>query len=161
MLTFCKFERTVVHKISTDKVKNGDLLALIQYVKVTDVQNNGEKLRVLNLDDGVAELAIEGKELIENGFSADQYSQEIIVSKSEAAQILLTSANVPLTVCFDKLDGSERTIRGRFVYPETVMGRSMVEDLDIADKNNRLRSIDHRTIHWIIVQGCKYTVKGK
>jgi hypothetical protein len=48
------------------------------------------------------------------------------------AEILITSPNRPLTVCFTKKDGTERVLRGRWIAQEALMGRSFVEDLDIA-----------------------------
>ena len=59
-----------------------------------------------------------------------------------------------------KQDGTERTLRGKLVKPEPLLGRSMVEDLDSDDKKNRLRQVDHRTINWLVVDGVKYTVKS-
>jgi len=76
----------------------------------------------------------------------------------KAAEILVNAYHRPLTVCFVKNDGTERTLRGRLVKPEPLLGRSTVEDLDVTN-GNRLRLVDHRTIKWIVVDGTKYTVK--
>jgi hypothetical protein len=96
--------------------------------------------------------------LIERGFSADQFQEEVQTTKTRAAEILISSHNRPLTVCFEKSDGSERVLRGKLVTPEPLLGRSMMEDFDIKT-GNRLRLVDHRTIRYLIVEGTKYSVK--
>lgn len=148
-----------VNKIESPKVKVGDMMALVYYVKVKSVNKNDE-LMVEDLDNGGTEIQVRGKELIENSFSADQFAEEEKVSKTQAAELLVSSPNRPLSVSFMKADGSERTIRGRLVKPEPLLGRSMVEDLELpVTEKNRLRQVDHRTINWLIVDGVKYIVK--
>lgn len=148
------------HKVESSKVKSGDLMALVYYVKVKSVDQGGNELIVEDLYHGGSDIQLRGKELIENSFSADQYSEEEKVTKTHAAEILVHSSNRPLTVSFMKVDGSERILKGRLVKPEPLLGRSMVEDLELplTDKN-RMRQVDHRTINWLIVDGVKYTVK--
>ena len=146
------------HKIASTKVKDGDVMAIVTYVKVKK-NENGDRLQVTNLDSGgIKDFSILGKDLIEICLSADQYSEEIEVSKTAAAEILISSYNRPLTVCFEKSDKSERVLRGRFIRHEALLGRSMVEDLD-EDEKNRIRLVDHRTILYITVDGVKYKVK--
>lgn len=145
----------VTHQIKSEQVKVNDVMAFVYYTKVIDSTLKG--LLVRNVDSDV-EFRVEGKELIERSFSADQYHETIKVSKTRAAEILVSSYNVPLTVCFEKQDGEERVLRGRLVRPEPLLGRSMVEDLDIAD-SHRQRLVDHRTIRYLIVEGVKYEVK--
>ena len=145
----------VTHKIQAANVKSGELMAFVYYAKVNRVSN--ESLDVESLD-GKMSFEVRGKELIERGYSADQFEEEIKVSKTKAAEILVSSYNRPLTVAFEKIDNSERILRGRLVTPEPLLGRSMCEDLDIVGKD-RLRLVDHRTIKWIIVEGVKYVVK--
>lgn len=145
------------NKVDPKKVKANDLMAFTYYTKVKTVRSSDE-LIVADLDGGSKDIRIQGSELIENAFSADQYEEEVKVSKTQAAEILVNSPNRPLTVCFDKTDGSQRVLRGRLVGAEPLLGRSMVEDMDVADKN-RLRQVDHRTLHWLIVEGVKYVVK--
>lgn len=144
------------NKIDINKTKPNDLMAIVHYVKVKTSSPNEEKLIVNDLDDN-SEFMITGKELIENSLSADQYKEEIKVNKTQAAELLVNSHNRPLTVAFLKTDDSERVLRGRLVQPEPLLGRSMVEDLDV--KGSRLRQVDHRTIIYLIVDGVKYVVK--
>lgn len=151
-------EERKTHKISSSKVKVGDLMALIHYVKVK--QQGYNQLTVTGLDEGVDQFDVIGTDLIDQMFSADQFAEEVKVNKTKAAEMLVSSFNRPLTVSFAKQDGSERILRGRLVQPEPLLGRSMVEDLDINEKGDaRLRQVDHRTINYLIVDGVKYTVK--
>lgn len=146
------------HNVDPAKVNEGDLMAFIYWTKVKSTSSNGSVLGVANLDDDEGIIRINGKELIEKSFSADQYHEEEKVSKTRAAEILLHSVNRPFTVCFLKTNGNERVLRGRLVKPEPLLGRSMVEDLDQKGVN-RLRQVDHRTIKYLIVDGTKYIVK--
>lgn len=150
-----------VNKVDVSKVSKGDLMAFTYYVKVNSV--NGDKLMVDDLLHGVKGIQVTGKDLITNSMSADQFAEEEKVSMTKAAELLITSHNRPLTVCFEKKDGSERVLRGRFIRHEALLGRSMVEDLDIAktDKEDGLRQVDHRTIRYLVVDGVKYVVNKK
>lgn len=146
------------HPVDPTKVKSGDLMAFTYYTRIKSTGNRGEMLVVEDLHSNMSQITITGKELVERSASADQYHEEEKVTKTHAAEILINSPNRPLTVCFDKADGSERILRGKLIKPEPLMGRSMCEDLETTDKN-RARLVDHRTIHWIIVDGVKYVVK--
>uniref|UniRef100_B8HYX3 Uncharacterized protein n=1 Tax=Cyanothece sp. (strain PCC 7425 / ATCC 29141) TaxID=395961 RepID=B8HYX3_CYAP4 len=146
------------NKVVPDNVKVNDLMAFTYYGTIKSIQKDGKQLIVSGLDSGMSDFSIEGEELITNAHSADQYTEEEKVSKTKAAEILITSVNRPFTVCFKKKDGSERILRGRLVEPEPLLGRSHVEDLDIKD-GDRLRQVDHRTLIYLIVDGVKYIVK--
>ncbi len=153
------YERKI-NKVEPKNVKAGDLMALVYYVKVKNASNNGTTLLVEDLDNTGSDIQVNGKELIETSYSADQHLEEEKVTKTQAAELLVHSANRPLSVSFLKVDGTERVIRGRLIKPEPLLGRSMVEDLDLpSTEKNRLRQVDHRTIQWLIVDGVKYTVK--
>jgi hypothetical protein len=151
------------HKTASVKVKSGHIMAIVHYVKVNDIWNapsDNAGMSVTSLDEGnTGSFRVEGRVLIENALSADQYQEEVTVTKTKAAEILVSSANRPLTVTFEKQDGEMRMLRGRLVKPEPLLGRSMCEDLDIGS-GYRLRLVDHRTIHSLIVDGVRYVVKG-
>ncbi len=151
-------EERKTHKLIASEVKANDLMAVVYYVKVKSVEENGERLTVKDLDNGHADILITGKDLVESALSADQFHEEIKVSKTYAAEVLVHSANRPLTVCFEKQDGTERILKGRLIKPEPLLGRSKVEDLETLDPN-RTRLVDHRTLKYLIVDGIKYTVK--
>ncbi len=149
---------TKVNNVEPTKVKNNDLMAFVNYVKVKTVNHSGEELIVTPLDKNSKDIRITGRDLVVNALSADQFEETEKVTKTEAAEILISSHNRPFTVSFDKADGNERTLRGRLIKPEPLLGRSMVEDLDETDKH-RIKQVDHRTIHFLIVGGVKYVVK--
>lgn len=145
------------HNVNPTSVKVGDMMTFIDWGKITGKNYGSTQLDVLNVDTGKG-LKIIGTELIVTSFSADQYQEEIKLSKTKVAEILVTCYNRPFTVTFEKQDGTERKLRGRLIQPEPLLGRSMVEDLD-EDKKNRVRLVDHRTIKSLIVDGVKYVVK--
>lgn len=151
-----KSNEKTTHSIKMENVKAGDLMAFVYYAKVNKIK--GEVIEVGNLDSNM-EFQVQGRPLIERGLSADQFAEEINVTKTRAAEILISSFNKPFSVCFEKQDGELRTLRGRLITPEPLLGRSMVEDLDIEIGKHRLRQVDHRTIKNLIVDGVKYVVK--
>ena len=150
-----------INKVVPSKVKNNDLMAFVNYVKVKNVGTSGEELIVTDLDHNKRDIKITGKDLIENSLSADQFDTTEKVSKTEAAEILITLHNRPFTVSFLKADKSERVLRGRLIKHEALLGRSMVEDLDepVDSPKGRIRQVDHREINWLVVEGVKYIVK--
>jgi hypothetical protein len=139
-------------------VKVGDLMASINYVRVKQVNNGGQELVTEDLLNGFQSLTITGKDLVESCLSANQFQKEMKITKTQAAELLISSYNRPFTVVFEKQDGTERTLRGRLIRPEPLLGRSMVEDMETTDKNKE-RLVDHRTIKSLIVDGIKYVVK--
>lgn len=155
------------HKVSAERVKPGDLMALVHFVRVLEVAPGGESMKVHDLDHDRGDLNITGRSLVENALSADQYEEEVRVTMTRAAEVLVASHNRPLTVCFVKQGskrtgegaGEERVLRGRLIEPNGLLGRSLCEDLDLPEGQSRLREVDHRTIKYLIVDGVKYVVK--
>lgn len=143
--------------VKPSNVKVGDLMAFVYWGEVTSATKGGEKLKIKSVDTN-NEFFVDGRDLIETAFSADRYNNTQSVTKTEAAEILVSSYNRPFTVAFTKADGSTRTLRGRLIKPEPLLGRSMVQDLDISDGES-LRQVDHRTISSIVVDNVKYEVK--
>jgi hypothetical protein len=153
------------HKVKPDDVKVNDLLAFTYFVKVKGKPSN-DKLAVENLDAGAKNIYLEGRELVENSQSADQFHEEFFVSKTKAARVLTSLPPLTLlTVNFVKKDGTERLLRGRLIpSEESYQGYTKVEDLDITDVDksgepNRVRQVDNRAIIYLIVGGVKYSVK--
>jgi hypothetical protein len=144
--------------VAADRVKVGDLMVFPYWGRVKEVQRQGEKVIVDSVDPGLGEFYIEGRRMIEGGGSADMVHEEEKVSRTRAAELLISSYNRPFTVCFTKQSGEPRTLRGRLVAAEPLLGRSHVEDLDLAE-GDRIRLVDHRTLKWLIVDGVKYLVK--
>jgi hypothetical protein len=155
------------HKVRAERVKPGDLMALVHFVRVLEVGAGGEAMKVHDLDHDRGDLTVTGRSLVEHALSADQYEEEVRVSMTRAAEVLVAAHNRPLTVCFVKQGskktgegaGEERILRGRLVEPNGLLGRSLCEDLDLPEGQNRLREVDHRTIKYLVVDGVKYVVK--
>lgn len=156
------------HKLDADKVCKGDLMAIVTYITVKSKGTGRSGNIALTVDDlhdsKMKGITIEGKELIENCLSADQFSETIKATKTKLAEILSTSYNRPFTCKFVKQPekpgeiGEERTLRGKLIETEPLMGRSKVEDLDVRE-NYRFRLIDHRTILELVVDGVKWVLK--
>lgn len=142
------------------KVRVGDVMAFTHWGKVLEVETHElfPEVVIEDLHSG-SRIVVRGAELIEVSGSADRYTNEERVTKTAAAEKLLASNNKPLSVCFTKQDGSERVLRGRLLSAEPLLGRSILEDLDVERGAHRLRQVDHRTIKWLIVDNIKYTVK--
>ena len=124
---------------------------------MTAVNKAKQFVTVVDVDDKT-EFDINGKTMIDTLKTGSIHGKPQKVTMTKAAEILSTSFNTPFTVCFTKQNGDERILRGRLLSTESLLGRSNVEDLDIADAH-RMRQVDHRTIRWIIVGGEKYEVK--
>lgn len=156
--TFDPATQRTVNKVDPTKVQPGHMLALVYYVKVDTVAPKGTAMNVTGLDgQGSFTVSDPKGQLIPNTYSADYFASEERVTMTKAAEILISSYNRPLTVRFQKQDKKMRTLRGRLISAEPLLGRSHVEDLD--ESGNRMRQVDHRTIEWLIVDGVKYTVK--
>lgn len=160
-------EERKIHPTDADKVKVGDLMAIIHYVKVKEINGRfASEMKVTPVDKLDEIIVVSGRSLITNALSADFFAEEIRTTMTDVAEKLTTSFNRPLTVCFTKQPakgqetGEDRVLRGRFLSHEALLGRSYVEDLDKPD-GDRIRLVDHRTLKWLIVDGVKYTVKGK
>jgi hypothetical protein len=148
-----------VNQTDPAKVKAGDLMAFTYYAKVQSVDNSGRKLGVKSTDTG-ATFYVDGTPLIQAAASADYYAEEKKVTKTEAAELLISSFGRPFTVVFVTQKDEERTMRGRLISHEALLGRSHVEDLDLDPPTvKRMRLVDHRTIKSLVVDGIKYTVK--
>jgi hypothetical protein len=149
---------TEAPKVRPEGVKSGDVMSVTFYVKVENAHPDALRCKGLL---GAPDFDIRGRELIESAHSADQFHSEEKVSRTQAVKALQGAGVRPFTVCFDKLDGTERVLRGILYESEesTTMGRSMARDLDVAD--DRPRQVDHRTVKWLILGGVKYTVKER
>lgn len=103
------------------------------------------------------EFYIRGNSLLNTTLSADFSSSSKKLNKTEIVEVLLNSHGKIFKVEFEKQDGSTRVLRGYLAKSEPLLGRSYCVDLDVTDKN-KLRLVDHRTIHSLILEGVKYYV---
>jgi hypothetical protein len=137
------------------KHKVGDIICIVKYAKIAKA--NKSVITVKDLDSEESFNVI-GESLIDKLASADNCDEMESVTRTELAGILSTAWCTPFTVTFTKSDGNERILRGRLVEPDTLLGRSMVEDLD-QEGGNRIRQVDHRTLTSIVVGGKQYLLK--
>lgn len=161
-----KDQERATHPTDASKVKPGDLMAIIHYVKVAEIAPDASRMRVTPVDragdqvGGIASMDVIGKELITRALSADYFAEEQKITATEMERILTGEIfNRPISVFFVKENGEERLLRGRYVKPAP-FGRSYMEDLD-KPEGDRIRLVDHRTIKWLIVDGVKYVAKKK
>jgi hypothetical protein len=141
--------------VNVKEVNEGDLMAVVMYAEVDGAYT--DRISCKNVDTGEG-FEVVGDSLIEKMYSADRYNTVTQVTKTQMAEVLSDSFNVPFTVKFEKQDGDIRTLRGRLIEPERLMGRCMVEDLD-QPSGKRVRQVDNRTLKELIVKGVKYTLK--
>lgn len=139
-------------------MKKDDIIAVVKYAKITETRY--DSVGATDLSDG-QKFYIHGKSLIDDLLSADDFSSEEKVTKTKMAEILSSTFNTPFTVEFEKADKSIRTLRGRLISAEPLMGRCQVIDLDIqkTNKESGLRLVDNRTLHSLTINGVKYTKK--
>ncbi len=143
-----------------DKVKPGDLMAIIHYVKVAKVGAGGGMMTVTPADKPGQNIDVIGRDLIGRALSADYFAEEVKVTATVMEELLTGEIfNRPISVLFVKENGEDRVLRGRYLK-KAPFGRSFMEDMDLPI-DNRVRLVDHRTVKWLIVDGVKYTVKGK
>lgn len=92
--------------------------------------------------------------------SADTFSRIENINKTEAARKLLYAGTDVFTVEFTKQGGENRTLRGRLVKEEPLMGRALVEDLDIPQGIlSNIRQVDLRTVKSLTIRNVKYVVR--
>lgn len=83
-------------KISPDKVKKGDLMAIVSFVRVSSgFSKFSQELIVDDISNGIKGIRVQGREIIENCFSADQYGEEVETSRTKIAELLISSYNRP------------------------------------------------------------------
>jgi hypothetical protein len=152
--------------LKTADVSVGDVMASFEFFQVVAKNNALETLSVKDLNTGLT-FDIRGDSLVAQCVSADRFFVEKKVTRTEMASILSESFNMPFTAVFDKAKGEERTLRGKLVKVEALMGRARVIDFDLPyeigedNPTSRQRLVDFRTLKSLIVGGVKYTLKGK
>ncbi len=142
--------------------EEGHVIAKTFYVKVTSTVRQFAAERELFCKDLFDDRALRvvGSDLIDSFISADTYESEKTLTKTELARKLVNAGPAPFTVCYVKSRGQDRVLRGRLLEHEDLLGRSLVHDFDV-EKGTPLREVDHRTLQWLIINGVKYTLKGK
>lgn len=143
------------------QVQAGGILSKIIYAKVLSIHKadiwHHLQVECRDLDDGTT-FYLEGAELIGTCLSGDHFDREVDVSLTKLAEEFTKVGTRPFTVTYIKKNGEVRTLRGRMLTPDNVLGRSTVLDFDV-DKGSPLRQVDHRTLQSLVVSGVKYTVR--
>lgn len=138
-----------------NKIGNGEVLSSTMYLTVLSKDKDSIKVKS-NLGQ---EFTVKGPDLIEKSMNSSNYfEKEEKVSKTKAAEVLTNAGDTVFTVVFDKQDGTERTLIGKLIDTENLMGRCNVTDLEVTSGSN-LRQVDLRTLKSIVYKGTKYTVK--
>lgn len=151
---------TAIEELRTS-IKKGDMLSLTRFFVVESVSSDHTSLHARDVYSG-QQFDVIGVDLIDDMSHADNYLEERQATKTELAELLTAARNVPFTVNFNKVDGTQRTLRGRLLSSQGLLGYSLVEDLDKpdGDKRDNLRQVNHRAINWLICDGFKYSLKG-
>ncbi|RJQ27137.1 hypothetical protein C4577_02115 [Candidatus Parcubacteria bacterium] len=147
--------------VDPSKIKKNDLMYFVYAGFVEQIERSGTLLGVKWVDKPEG-FRVDGKELVVNAYSADQYTEEKKVNQTECIDRLMVSFNRPFTVCWDTKDTENRELRGKLISSDPKRGYSMVEDMDVdGPAYKRIRQVDHRTLHWLIVDGTKFVVGRK
>ena len=137
------------------EIKEGDLLCNLNYFTVVRVDD--KLVQFKDVSDG-QEWAIPLKHIgsITNHWSASFYNKIEAVSRTTAVHKMSLAGIRPFTVAYIKQNSEDREMRGIFIKAEPTMGRTLVKDLDA--KEDAIKSVDNRTIKYLILDGVKYEV---
>ncbi len=141
---------------SVSKIKTDDVISFTYFVKALSSVKQ-DKLPVKDLDRDNPFL-IEGQALLKTCTSADYFNKTEKKNKTELAELFVSVGNLPFTVQFLTQKNEKRTLRGRYLSHEKLLGRSKVDDLDVT-KGIRMRLVCHRNLQSLIVDGVKYVLK--
>ena len=153
-----KTPKTVVPVVDANKKHQvGDIIAVVRYAKVVNVYDTEMLVKDIDYE---SEFRILGRQMLDQLRSAALYDSVETVTGTRAAEVVSTSFNTPMTVCFIKKNGDTRVMVCRLKDTEPLMGRSYVDDLEETE-GDKMAQVDHRTIQWAIVNKVKYVVKGR
>ena len=144
-------------KCSATDLRVGEHLSTTVYYTV--VAKLDGKTTVKDSETGDS-LTISDTIIERESYSAQQYTSEEKVSRTDAVRVLQNAGDTVFTVVFTKKDGSSREMIARRipgVPGDTVFGRT--ECLEIVVGGSQRRQVDHRTLQSIVWKGVLYTVK--
>jgi hypothetical protein len=146
------------------KFQEGEVLSFTNYFRV--LQQNGDSLIVSEVknSDKSELINIDGKDLLNQLVSADQYEITVKVTKGQMVDKLLSAGDRVVTVNFTKQDGTIRVLKGTNPTPEVNLGRTQIIDLEVLEKNPQdptrgIRLIDNRTINFVVLNNVLYISK--
>ncbi len=130
---------------------------------IVEIEDGRSTINVKNVDLGT-EFSITGDKLIDEVLSANDVLKEERVSQNEVIDKLVESNGKILSANFDKKDGNNRTIYGIFFSLDMRRGYSNVIDLEKPrvignGYDNRLKKVNHNTLHWVIIEGVRWVTK--
>lgn len=165
-----------------ENLTEGELISETRFLTVVKV--GSEKVQV-RTKDGVD--VILQKDYVEKLNSADQYSKEEKITRTEMQEILLRSINVALTVNYNKKVDEKiakkllSEVNGKSLSPVAL--KKLAKDVTVGpervmvgyhlgythdtgrlkfydqEANFMMKQVDPRTLNWIIVGDVKYTLK--
>jgi len=145
------------------KVKEGTVLSYTQYFRVNTVNTAGDEISVTSIPGGL-NMTVTGKPIIDSMSNNDSYEETVKCTKNELIDKLQTAKDKVFLISFNKENGDERIMTGRFNFAEVNMGRTSVIDLEVLEKNPEdksrgIRLVDNRQINFLILGGVKYIAK--
>ena len=153
-------------KTDVTKLVVGDYVSRISFMKIEEGNVRVGGYTVSNED--VFQWNI-GANIVGNECYSTDYDKEVKTPKTGIAEILMNSGDAIIQVCFEKADGTERTLTGYVIGAEVVLGRTIAIDIekpkeirkgkDNKEFDTRQRLVDHRTLKSLIYKNVKYFVK--
>jgi len=151
-------------KTDVKKVKVGNKLSMTTFMEVESIG-----LSSVNVIDEDGKGLTIGYGVFESNIWSTQVKGVAKTPKTGIAEILMNAKDAIIQVCFDKADGTERTLTGYVIGAEVVLGRTIAIDTEKPKKirkgkdgkefDERQRLVDHRTLKWLIYKNVKYFVK--
>jgi hypothetical protein len=144
-------------KLVASQLTVGDFLSRTSYMKITaeDRPNRGFSVK----NEGGVEWSIDKNILEKECYSADQYAETKVVTRTELVNIFQRAGDAVFTVWYTKKEGELRKLVGYLINVENGFGRSNVVDLEVKT-GHRMRQVDHRTIEDLILKNVRYQIKG-
>jgi len=151
-------DQIITAPVDVNAITPGDVMTFTYKARITGKSGSGNHvcLSAVNLENN-APFEIRGTDLVKAGLSADYYAEEVTASLTKVAEIFAGSKNVPFTVTFEKQNGEIRKLRGWMLHASNSLGQSRVLDLDLPPED-RQRTVEHKKIKSLIVEGTKYVV---
>lgn len=140
------------------KFKVGEFVSITHYAQIDEIDAKTGKLTLHNVNTGL-KFSAAGDNLLESMSSANHFTKTEKVTRTELAEKLIESKGLPLTVKWEKEDGSKRTLIGILLSHENLMGRGYMHDFEIGDVKSGIRLVDFRTLEELTVNNVKFILK--
>lgn len=146
------------HRPVGSKVQPNEILNLHHFYKVLEhkVTHAGPVVVVQSTSDPSQVVEVSESLIDQQFYSSDYFNEEVEIPLTEAEKILLGAGENIFSVCFTKMDGSIRILRG-YLTGSISLGRAQVIDAEL----NEIRQVDLREITWLCYKGVRFNVKSK